>query len=240
MPRQSAALFSIVSPAMGQRQGPNGLSPPGPCGSRKYLSKSALYRVQGTCHFVAGMTLFWRVAPRSGPAGEALSPFDGVWKGKHLVLPEPNTCRCGRSVRHCTGCAGKSIPSSQRREEAACSPQPGAPTSDVPPSSGAALRFCLSKTVSGADGGELPNSAYPACREKHPFQPAQGGAACSPRPGAPASDSLPSSGAAKRFCLCKTAHIVRRALLPNSNKGAVRLYCWGPATGCSPMGMTLI
>ncbi len=248
------------------------------------------------------------------------------------------------------------------------SPRPGAPASDASPSNGAALRFCLSKTASGANGGEPPNSAGPACRRKHPFQSAQragksvlssrsrggrellpsagrscirqptqqrgckavllmqncahcaqsfaakqrrpsvpekasfsagaggkrlaplgrallhptshpaaglqsgfayaklrtlcaelccqtaqaqragesipssrrrGEAACSPQPGAPASDAPPSSGAAKRFCY-KTAHIVRRALLPNSNKGAVRLYCWGPATGCSPMGMTLI
>lgn len=169
---------------MGQRQGPNGLSPPGPCGSRKYLSKSALYRVQRTRPFAAGSPFSGRW-PRGLGLPERLSPplfFDGVWKDKHLVLPDPNTCRCGRSVRHCTGCAGESIPFSRRRGEAACSPRPGAPASDAPP----------------------------------------------------------SSGAAKRFCLCKTAHIVRRALLPNSNKGAVRLYCWGPATGCSPMGMTLI
>ena len=82
---------------------------------------------------------------------------------------------------------GKSIPSRRCRGEATCSPRPGAPASNAPSSSGAALRFCLSKTASGVNGGELPNRADPACREKHPFRPAPRG-----------SNLLPSAG---RSCI---------------------------------------
>lgn len=127
---------------------------------------------------------------------------------------------------------GKSIPSRRCRGEGTCSPRPGDPASDAPPNSRAALLLHPSEPAGGAGvrGKVLPNSAGPACRKKHPFSRRRGEATCSPRPGALASDAPPSSGAALRFCLSKTASGANGGELPNrAGPGCRKKHPFRPA-----------